>query len=185
MLENLKETRNYNERVNDFIAEEERLDDPEAVPDRAGASLLEVQTNKKYGNVKKVLDNQDLQDQEEYKKREKAREEVEELEKLLMVDKLDLELQKEAAKLQGIQLYDKTRGTLEGGIARGNFPHLNEIEFRVLYTERVTTYLALINNDLNKEKKFKKSSRKKADAGKALKNVYELITKKKPLFKVK
>tara|TARA_B110000285_G_C14774605_1_gene445614 strand:- start:41 stop:169 length:129 start_codon:yes stop_codon:yes gene_type:complete len=42
MLENLKETRNYNQRVNEFIAEEERLDEPETVPDRAGATLLEV-----------------------------------------------------------------------------------------------------------------------------------------------
>lgn len=125
-----------------------------------------------------------MQDQEEFRKREKAKREIEDLEKMLMVDKLDLELQKEAAKLQGKQLYDKARGTLEGGIARGNFPHLNEIEFRVLYTERVTTYLALINNDLNKISK-KKSTRKKADAGKALKNVYDMITKKKPLFKIK
>ena len=103
---------------------------------------------------------------------------------MLLDDKLDIELQKEAAKIEGRALFDKTRGTLEGGIARGAFPDLNEIEFRVLYTERVTTYVALINNDLNKEPK-KKAPKKKTDGGKTLKNVYELITKKKPLFKIR
>ena len=81
-------------------------------------------------------------------------------------------------------MFDKTRGNLDGGISRGNFPELNEIEFRVLYTERVTTYMALINNDLNRESK-RKSAKKKNEPGKATKNVYDMITRKKPLFRVK
>lgn len=61
MLENLKETKNYNGKIDDFMAEEERQDQPETVPDRAGASLLEVQNNKKYANVKKVIDKLELE----------------------------------------------------------------------------------------------------------------------------
>ena len=51
------------------MAEEERQDQPETVPDRAGASLLEVQNNKKYANVKKVIDKLELEQQAELRKR--------------------------------------------------------------------------------------------------------------------
>ena len=59
--------------------------------------------------MKKVIDKHDLEQQEEYRYKIKAQKEIEELEKMLMVDKLDLELQKEAAKLKGKPLFNKER----------------------------------------------------------------------------
>lgn len=87
---------------------------------------------------------------------------------MLLVDKLDFELTLEAERLKG-KPKDKVRKNLAGGYNRGSFPDLNEIEFLILYTERVGTYFGVINNDLNKEKKKKKTI-------KTLKNVYNLIT---------
>jgi hypothetical protein len=94
---------------------------------------------------------------------------------MLLVDKLDHELQREADRLRG-KPNIKERRKRTGGIDRGDFPELNEIEFLILFTERVTSYMAVINNDLNKDPKGTKKKTIGA-GGKALKNIYTMITK--------
>ena len=54
-LDDLREFKEYQKRLDGFIESENSKDLPELVVDNLGASLMEVQNNEKYQNVKRSL----------------------------------------------------------------------------------------------------------------------------------
>lgn len=127
---------------------ENSKDDPELVVDNLGASMLEVQNNEKYGNVKKVVEEE-----------EKKGLDLEELEKMMARERLGMKGGSIATPI-----LPQLRLNMGDHIERENYPDLTDVEFYLLYTSKVSTYVAIIDNNLNKKAK---------------------ITAKKTIFKIK
>ena len=104
--------------------------------DNYGASLLEVNNNYKYRNVKKAITRE-----------EKEKMDLEELEAMMRNERAGMQYGEQMPK-------KKFRLNIQDHIEREDFPELSNVEFWLLYTASVNTYLALIDNNLNKKAKI-------------------------------
>ena len=80
-LEDLREFQQYIDKMDKFVEQENKKTDPELVVDNYGASLLEVQNNYKYRNVKKSIQKQE----------EKSQLNLEEIEKMMRNERASID----------------------------------------------------------------------------------------------
>lgn len=135
-LEDLRDFQTYTAKIDKFVESENKKTEPELVVDNYGASLLEVQNNAKYRHVKKAI-----------KQEEKLSINIEELERMMRNERASIDYGAQMPK-------QRLRLNIQDHIEKEDFPNLTNVEFWLLLTQTVNTYISVIDNNLNKKVKI-------------------------------